>query len=97
MVGPNVLEKGTFGIQSLAILVVWTIWRERNVRIFEKVEKQPCPLVGEIKDTAKLWVLAGARKLSTLVGFYNSQGQTGLAHAPNPTKLCCLASLCLVI
>jgi hypothetical protein len=40
----------------------------------EAALKVPAPKsVGEIKDTSKMWALAGARKLSTLVGLSTSE------------------------
>jgi hypothetical protein len=52
---------------SLTILVYWSIWRERNARLFEAQEKNMSRLVSEIKDEASLWVMAGAKYLSLLV------------------------------
>jgi hypothetical protein len=54
------------GAWSLSILVCWTEWRERNRRVFEGQERTTQRLIAEIKDTAKLWILAGAKSLATL-------------------------------
>jgi hypothetical protein len=43
------------GGRTLAILVCWSIWRERNARLFEGQEKNVAHLVSEIKDEADLW------------------------------------------
>jgi hypothetical protein len=48
----------TKGIRSLIILVCWSIWRERNARIFDGKEKSSVRLVSEIQDEAILWVKA---------------------------------------
>jgi hypothetical protein len=61
------------GVQSLGILVCWSLWQERNVRIFEKVEKTMQRLVEEIKDEAKQWVSAGAKQLSKIVETMSSE------------------------
>jgi hypothetical protein len=37
------------GIQSLLILVSWSLWRERNARVFYDREKHPSRLVVEIR------------------------------------------------
>jgi hypothetical protein len=47
------------GARSLAILVCWTIWRERNARVFDGHEKSVDRLVTEIKNEAALWNRAG--------------------------------------
>ena len=55
------------GARSLTILVAWSIWCERNSRIFYDAVKTPSRIVEEIKETARLWVSAGAKHLATLV------------------------------
>ena len=42
-------------LRSLAILVTWSIWNERNARVFNNMEKTVDRLVEEIKDEARLW------------------------------------------
>jgi hypothetical protein len=56
------------GLCSFIILVCWAIWQERNARIFEAQEKCLPQLLAEIRDEVKLWVQAGAKHLSLLVG-----------------------------
>jgi hypothetical protein len=46
------------GSKSLASLVCWTIWRERNARVFEGEEKTVQPLLSEIADEAAMWAKA---------------------------------------
>ena len=55
------------GARSLAILVVWSIWCERNRRVFNDEVKAPDKIVEEIKDTSRLWTAAGAQHLASLV------------------------------
>jgi formate dehydrogenase assembly factor FdhD len=55
------------GLRSLAILVTWSIWEERNARVFNNTEKTVDRLVEEIKDEARLWCQAGAKHLAALV------------------------------
>ncbi|KAF8665179.1 hypothetical protein HU200_054155 [Digitaria exilis] len=57
----------TKGTRSLAILVVRSIWCERNARIFNAQEKSITTIVNEIKDVARLWGTAGAKHLAALV------------------------------
>jgi hypothetical protein len=58
---------GSKGIQSLLILVCWSLWRERNARVFNDREKNTSTLVFKISDEARLWVRAGAKGLMTMV------------------------------
>jgi len=55
------------GSRSLAILVTWFIWKERNARVFNNTEKTVASLVEEIKDEARLWCQEGAKHLAALV------------------------------
>jgi hypothetical protein len=47
------------GAQSLLMLAVWEIWRERNRRIFQQEELSIQGLL-RIRDEAALWNMAGA-------------------------------------
>jgi hypothetical protein len=52
---------------SLAMLIIWEVWNERNDRVF-KNKSAPTQVVFEkIKKEANLWVLAGAKSLSNLM------------------------------
>jgi hypothetical protein len=51
------------GIYSLVILVCWTVWEEQNARIFDAKEKQHARIVTEIKDEARLWIQADAKRI----------------------------------
>jgi hypothetical protein len=50
-------------------LVIWMIWCERNNRIFNNKEKTLNNVLQDIKDTASMWCVAGAKKMATLVAF----------------------------
>jgi hypothetical protein len=53
-------------MKSLIMLVTWTIWKERNARVFNN--KAPTTiLLAVIKREVKLWVAAGAKHLSFLM------------------------------
>lgn len=54
-------------LTSLMMLVGWTIWNERNVRIFRNEFKPPNILLTNIKSEAKLWAAAGAKILGHLI------------------------------
>ena len=43
-------------IRSLALLVIWEIWRERNARVFRNRETSPLGLLEKIKSEAAAWV-----------------------------------------
>ncbi|CAO1943414.1 unnamed protein product [Urochloa humidicola] len=60
-------DSATKGALSLAILVTWSVWSERNARIFNNQEKTVAKIVDDIKDAARLWCAAGAKHLAVLV------------------------------
>ena len=45
--------------KSLAPLVIWAIWRERNARIFRDLRRSPDAAAREVFDEAASWALAG--------------------------------------
>ena len=52
---------------SLTMLVAWSIWNERNARVFRQKSAPPTVLLTNIKKEATLWVAAGASKLGYLM------------------------------
>ena len=52
---------------SLAMLVSWTIWNERNARVFKHKSAPPTILLASIETEANLWVIAGAKKLWSII------------------------------
>ncbi|KAF8699001.1 hypothetical protein HU200_034833 [Digitaria exilis] len=63
----SAIDTAAKGTRSLAILIVWTVWCERNARIFNEQEKPIAKIIDDIKDTARLWGAAGAKHLAALV------------------------------
>jgi hypothetical protein len=57
------MDTMTKGSRSLAILVTWKIWCERNNSIFNNKDESVARILEDIKDTTHLWVLAGAKHL----------------------------------
>jgi hypothetical protein len=55
------------GIQSMTILICWSLWCERNARVFEGVEKNCSRIVADIKEEVRMWCHAGAKHLSVIV------------------------------
>jgi hypothetical protein len=55
------------GLASLTLLVVWEIWKERNARVFRKKMSPSFVILDAIKCEARLWVLAGAKRLGDLM------------------------------
>ena len=53
--------------RSLAFLVAWSIWCERNRRVFIIEVKTPSGIVEENQDFSRRWTAAGARRLGFLV------------------------------
>ena len=55
---------------SLVILVAWSIWKERNLRIFQKVKLPVAELADSILDEAKVWGYAGIAHFYMLFSLY---------------------------
>jgi hypothetical protein len=52
---------------SLAMLISWEIWNERNARIFWNYFSTNDMVISRIKDEAMLWCLAGAIALCNIM------------------------------
>jgi hypothetical protein len=48
-------------LSSIILLVSWTIWKERNARIFNHKSAPTAALLNIIKSEVKLWVAAGCK------------------------------------
>jgi hypothetical protein len=61
-------ESGTKGliVDSLAILSLWQIWKQRNAVVFNGNRRSEQAVFTMIKDECSLWVLAGGRGLRSL-------------------------------
>jgi hypothetical protein len=54
-------------LASLALLTVWEVWLERNSRVFHNKLSPSFVVVNKIKEEARLWVFAGAKKLGSIM------------------------------
>jgi hypothetical protein len=54
-------------LKGMRLLIILSIWREQNARIFDNKEKETTHIVLEIRDEAKLWIRAGVKDLALLV------------------------------
>ncbi|RCV07172.1 hypothetical protein SETIT_1G223100v2 [Setaria italica] len=54
------------GLNILFMLVIWSIWKERNARLFNQCSSTTQELLQRIKSDIDLWVMAGARRLGHL-------------------------------
>ena len=54
-------------LASLAMLVAWDVWNERNSCVFRNKSTTTTLLVEKIKEEATMWCFAGAKALSDLV------------------------------
>jgi predicted negative regulator of RcsB-dependent stress response len=52
---------------SLAMLISWEIWNERNARVFRQYFSTSDMVINRIKDEAWLWCLAGAKALCNIM------------------------------
>jgi hypothetical protein len=62
--GPTPQRKA---LASLTLLTVWELWKERNARVFWNKHSPMFVIVDKIKGEARLWVLAGAKRLGYLL------------------------------
>jgi hypothetical protein len=53
-------------LASISLLVIWELWNERNARVFRN-KFSPFVVFDNIKREARLWVLAGAKRLGDLI------------------------------
>jgi hypothetical protein len=54
-------------LASLALLIVWELWTERNARVFRNKHAPFFVILENIKREARLWVLVWA-KLQLMLG-----------------------------
>jgi hypothetical protein len=59
----NISQKA---FRSLALLISWELWKERNSRVFNRAESPITTLVFKIKEEFSLWLSAGAKCLAAL-------------------------------
>jgi hypothetical protein len=48
------------GLNSIVILVAWSLWNHRNRCVFDGVQPNLSTLLSNIKDEQRVWELAGA-------------------------------------
>jgi hypothetical protein len=49
------------------MLIIWEVWSERNDRVFKSKQAPTQIVFDRIKKEARLWALAGAKKLGLLM------------------------------
>jgi hypothetical protein len=54
------------GLDSLVLLVVWTLWKERNSRIFQRSAETLGTINKRIADEVELWKISGALGLGAV-------------------------------
>ena len=54
------------GLDTLVMLILWTLWKERNARLFNNHSSSVHEFQERIKVDIKLWVDAGATRLGCL-------------------------------
>lgn len=56
----------------LALLVILTVWKQQNSRIFKREEKDVDSVSAKVHDEAFLWNRAGVKSLAPLVVFFST-------------------------
>ena len=54
-------------VRSLAMLISWEVWKERNNRVFNRKEMSATRLMEKIKAEAAIWATAGAKNLASII------------------------------
>ena len=54
-------------VRTLAMLILWEIWKERNSRVFQRQESSVLSLFAKIKNEATAWAQAGASRFASLL------------------------------
>ena len=65
MMGELILNRKAMA--SITLLTSWVIWNERNAHVYRNKHAPPTVLLEEIKTEARLWVIAGAKRLGELL------------------------------
>lgn len=55
------------GLDSIFMLTMWCIWKERNNRVFQEQAATVTQITERLSEEARLWVLAGAKHLGSLM------------------------------
>ena len=62
------LPKGLcHGFDSLTLLVAWSLWKERNRRVFDAAASSVADVVRMVVVEGELWVAAGFKPLEAIV------------------------------
>ena len=56
------------GLNSLIILVVWSLWKHRNACVFDGWDPSVSTTCQEVEAESRLWVMAGDKVLQELLG-----------------------------
>jgi len=54
------------GLDIAVMLVSWLVWKERNARVFNNLERTPGQLLDDILAEGGSWIRAGATKLAAI-------------------------------
>ena len=63
----RVADQAKKGLNSVVILVVWSLWNHRNRCVFDGLQPSLSGLLSTIRDELHLWDLAGARGITHLL------------------------------
>jgi hypothetical protein len=59
VLGSGFTSPNVKGFDSLVLLVVWSLWKERNLHVHERVALQLVLLAPSILEEARRWARAG--------------------------------------
>jgi hypothetical protein len=66
-VSRRILVQVSKGLNSIVILVAWSLWNHRNLCVFDGVQPNISKLLSNIKDEQHVWELVGARGVAHLL------------------------------
>ena len=62
---PKTMRKG---FDSVVLLIMWILWKERNARVFQQSSSSAGMVVQRIVDEGRSWIMAGFKQLSSCLG-----------------------------
>lgn len=64
------------------MLTIWSIWKERNNQVFNKLFRTTQQVLTVLQDEAKHWILAGAKELKAMLPAAPTEAASVVVNQP---------------